>query len=157
MTGTDRLEDCARCRTYRCAGHRPPSDCQHGQAEVAWRHASHDHRFCQPPCTWALTVRPAVLAAGLPRGLEAEPLALVLVSPMTGRAPFAGLTFASHRDAKPARTRAGVEAGRPRGARTSCAAAVAACTSKPCPEIPTRPVIGSARRTGPRVRHPPAR
>jgi hypothetical protein len=32
--------------------------------------------------------------------------ALVLVSPQSGRALFAGLVFASHREAKPARTRA---------------------------------------------------
>ena len=107
MTGTDRPEVCARCRTYHCAGHRPPTDCQHGQAEIAWRHASDDHRFCQPPCTWALNVRPSVLAAGLPRGTAAEPLAFVLVSPVTGRALFAGQTFRDHREAMPARTRAG--------------------------------------------------
>jgi hypothetical protein len=51
-------------------------------------------------------VRPPVLAAGLDRGTPDRPLALVLVSPQSGRALFAGLVFASHREAKPARTRA---------------------------------------------------
>jgi hypothetical protein len=99
--------DCPRCATYACAGHQPPRNCEHGDAEVSWRHESDDHRFCQPPCAWAATVRPLVLAAGLPRGTAAQPLALVLVSPASGRALFGGLVFASHREAKPARTRAG--------------------------------------------------
>jgi hypothetical protein len=86
-----------RCATYACAGHSPPRDCEHGEAEVSWRRESDDHRFCQPPCAWAATVRPPVLAAGLGRGTAVQPLALVLVSPATGRALFAGQVFPSHR------------------------------------------------------------
>ena len=47
-----------------------------------------------------------MLAVGLDRGTDAEPLALVLVTD-TGRALFAGRIFADHREAKPARTRVG--------------------------------------------------
>jgi hypothetical protein len=100
-------EPCPRCESYRCAGHALPTDCEHGATEVGWRHDSDDHRYCQPPCAWAVTVRPPVLAAGLDCGTPDRPLALVLVSPQSGRALFAGLVFASHREAKPARTRAG--------------------------------------------------
>jgi hypothetical protein len=101
------MTDCPGCATYACAGHAPPRDCLHGEREVAWRHDDDDHRFCASACAWPATVRPLVLAAGLDRGTAAQPLALVLVSPQSGRALFAGLVFASHREAKPARTRAG--------------------------------------------------
>ena len=101
--------DCPRCASYVCAGHRPPADCLHGEAEAAWRHDElDDHRFCEPDgCTWAAIVRLLVLAVGLPRGTVETPLVLVLVSPATGRALFGGRTFRDHREAKPARTRAG--------------------------------------------------
>jgi hypothetical protein len=100
---------CPRCQTYLCAGHAPPRDCLHGEAEAAWRHDRDDHRFCQPGtgCAWADHTRPLVLVAGLGRGTADRPLALVLVSPATGRALFAGQVFAGHRLAKPARSRAG--------------------------------------------------
>jgi hypothetical protein len=103
------MTDCPRCASYRCAGHAPPRSCLHGEAEASWRHDFHDHRWCEPGtgCSWADLTRGAVLAAGLPRGTADRPLALVLVSPVTGRALFAGLTFASHQQAKPARTAAG--------------------------------------------------
>jgi hypothetical protein len=55
--------DCPRCLTYRCAGHTLHGTASTAEEEVAWRHDSDDHRFCQPPCDWALTVHPAVLAA----------------------------------------------------------------------------------------------
>jgi hypothetical protein len=45
-------------------------------------------------------------------GTPDRTLALVLVNPQSGRAPFAGLVFASDREAKSARTR--VEAGQPK-------------------------------------------
>jgi hypothetical protein len=48
-------------------------------------------------CSWADLTRGAVLAAGLGRGTVAQPLALVLVSPQTGRALFAGVVFRDHR------------------------------------------------------------
>ncbi|HMG29174.1 MAG TPA: hypothetical protein VK585_03515 [Jiangellaceae bacterium] len=102
------MTGCPRCATYRCAGHHVPKDCEHGDEEIAWRHASDDHRFCRPDsCAWAAEVRPAALAAGLPRGAADRPLALVLVSPASGRVLFAGQTFRDHRLAKPARSRAG--------------------------------------------------
>jgi hypothetical protein len=81
----------------------------HGDAEIAWRHDRDDHRFCQPGtgCAWAEVTRPLVLAAGLPRGTADFPLALVVVSPATGRVLFGGRIFRDHREAKPASTRAG--------------------------------------------------
>jgi hypothetical protein len=102
------MTGCPCCATYLCAGHAPPRDCLHGEAEISWRHVSDDHRFCQPGsgCAWADTTRPLVLAAGL-RGTADQPLVLVLVSPATGRVLFAGQAFRDHREAKTARTRAG--------------------------------------------------
>jgi hypothetical protein len=102
--------DCPRCATYACAGHLPPA-CGHAVEAIA-RCIDGDHRFCPAApediaCDWAVTVRPAVLEAGLPHGTPAQPIALVLVSPATGRAIYAGRTFSDHREAKPARTRAG--------------------------------------------------
>jgi hypothetical protein len=102
------MTNCLRCLSYECAGHRPPPDCGHRE-EIASRHAADDHRFCQPntDCAWAEHTRPLVLAAGLGRGSPDRPLALVLVSPQTGRVLFAGQTFRDHRDGKPGRTAAG--------------------------------------------------
>jgi hypothetical protein len=108
LAGRPTKSGCPRCRSYLCAGHAPPHDCMHGVAEAAWHHELGDHRFFQADsCSWAAEVRPAVLAAGLGRGTPDRPLALVLVSPASGRALFGGLTFRDHREAKPARTRAG--------------------------------------------------
>ena len=102
--------DCPRCRSYACAGHLLP-DCGHGREAIA-RCLKGDHRFCPDSpediaCTWAVEMRPLVLAAGLPHGTPERPLALVLISPATGRALFAGQIFKDHRDGKPGRTRAG--------------------------------------------------
>lgn len=46
-------------------------------------------------------------AVGLPRGTVDRPLAVVLVSPTSSRALFAGLAFRDHRDGKARRTFAG--------------------------------------------------